>query len=364
MYKAVAGIKSTESNTLNLSLSAINVNTLNISTYKDGPCKTMEKLVAVMNRGSDVIIMSDCRLGKGIEKIRKIMLLGKNNSYNIYANSTRGERGVCIAISRNRNVEIMEEIKDRVYENYLLLRCKVDGKEVLIGGVYGPNINNRQFYRDLIERVEGMGIPSILGGERNTIIDGNVGEENLDLEDRYNIPQKDNGKMLREWIERGEYCEPFRRKYPMAQTMSYIPFRTRRRVNGEWEYTNYGKSRLDFFIISESLYKDVLSVYYGDRLSRDFDHVEAVLRIGKNRKAKESIYIRNETLDRPEIAEIGVLGALDCIATHLLVPNDELRRQVGRLEQIYVEKANVRRGLTLGLVDEDDRVGTTPDCLG
>ncbi len=62
--------------------------------------------------------------------------------------------------------------------------------------------------------------------------------------------------MLREWIERGEYCEPFRRKYPMAQTMSYIPFRTRRRVNGEWEYTNYGKSRLDFFIISESLYKD------------------------------------------------------------------------------------------------------------
>jgi hypothetical protein len=141
----------------------------------------------------------------------------------------------------------------------------------------------------------------------------------------------------------------------MAQTMSYIPFRTRRRVNGEWEYTNYGKSRLDFFIISESLYKDVSSVFYGDRLSRDFDHVEAVLRIGKNRKAKESIYIRNETLDRPEIAEIGVLGALDCIATHLLVPNEELRRQVGILEQIYVEKANIRRGLTLGLVDEDER---------
>jgi hypothetical protein len=28
---------------------------LNISTYKDCPCKTMEKLVAIMNRGSDVI---------------------------------------------------------------------------------------------------------------------------------------------------------------------------------------------------------------------------------------------------------------------------------------------------------------------
>jgi hypothetical protein len=54
----------------------------------------MEKLVAIMNRGSDVIIMTDCRLGKGIEKIRKILLLGKNTSYNLYSNSTRG-RGEC-----------------------------------------------------------------------------------------------------------------------------------------------------------------------------------------------------------------------------------------------------------------------------
>ena len=119
---------------MNLSLSTINVNTLNISTYKDGPCKTMEKLVAIMNRGSDIIIMTDCRLGKGIEKIRKILLLGRNNSYNLYSNSTRGERGVCIAISRNRQVEIIEEVRDTVHENYLLLRCKVDGNEILIGG--------------------------------------------------------------------------------------------------------------------------------------------------------------------------------------------------------------------------------------
>jgi hypothetical protein len=31
----------------------------------------MEKLVAIMNRGSDIIIMTDCRLGKGIEKYVK-----------------------------------------------------------------------------------------------------------------------------------------------------------------------------------------------------------------------------------------------------------------------------------------------------
>ncbi len=59
-----------------------------------------------------------------------------------------------------------------------------------------------------------MGIPSILGGDWNTILDGNVGEENLDLEDRYNIPQKDNGKMLREWIENTLWPKPCR-IYPL-----------------------------------------------------------------------------------------------------------------------------------------------------
>jgi hypothetical protein len=60
-------------------------------------------------------------------------------------------------------------------------------------------------------------------------------------------------------------------------------------------------------------------------------------------------------LERPEIAEIGALGALDCISTHLLVPNEELRRQVGILTQLYVEKSNIRRGVALGLADDEDR---------
>ncbi len=181
----------------------------------------MEKLVAITNRGSDVIL---------IEKVKRILLLGKKTSYELYSNSTRGDRGVCIAISRNRNVEIIEEVKDTVAENYMLLRCKIDNIECILGCVYGPNTNNRAFYRELIDRIEGYGLPTIIGGDFNTVISGERGAENLDLEDRENVPQKENGRILREWIENGNYCEPFRRKYPMANTMSYIPFRTRRRV--------------------------------------------------------------------------------------------------------------------------------------
>jgi hypothetical protein len=99
----------------NLCFSLINVNTLNISTYKEGHCKTVEKLVAITNRGSDIIFMSDCRLGRGVEKIKRILQIGLKTSYNLYTNSTRGDRGVCIAISRDRNVEVLEEVKDSAF---------------------------------------------------------------------------------------------------------------------------------------------------------------------------------------------------------------------------------------------------------
>ncbi len=81
--------------------------------------------------------MSDCRLGRGIEKVRRILQLGTKTSYNLYSNSTKGDRGVCIAISRNRNIEVLEEIRETVFENYLILKCKVDQKEIVIGAVYG-----------------------------------------------------------------------------------------------------------------------------------------------------------------------------------------------------------------------------------
>jgi hypothetical protein len=149
----------------------------------------------------------------------------------------------------------------------------------------------------------------------------------------------------------------------MAQAMSYIPFRTRRRVGDAWVNENYGKSRLDFYIISERLFGEVELVFYGDRLSRDFDHLEAVLRIGKRRKAKEMVYIKNETLDRPEIAEIGALGALDCIVNHLNRPSNELRESVGRLEAMYVEKCNLRRGIELQLRDDEEEVKARIDQI-
>jgi hypothetical protein len=49
---------------------------------------------------------------------------------------------------------------------------KVDKKSIAIGVVYGPNTTNGEFYRELKEKVQNCGMPIILGGDSNTVLDG------------------------------------------------------------------------------------------------------------------------------------------------------------------------------------------------
>jgi len=155
----------TESNYPNLSICSLNVNSLNVSSFKEGGCKTMEKIVAVMRRKCDIIILIDCRLKGSAEKVKKVFRVGKNIQYDLYVNSSRSDRGVCIALNRNRTFVVNEEIKDLHDENYLMLRCTLEGKEFVIGGIYGPNTNNVGFYRSLKNKVENLNLPFILGGD-------------------------------------------------------------------------------------------------------------------------------------------------------------------------------------------------------
>jgi hypothetical protein len=80
-------------------------------------------------------------------------------------------------------------------------------------------------------------------------------------------------------------------------------------------------------------FKDIREKESGDSGGRGGGGIDIhfILASTRKRKAKEKVYIRNETLDRPEISEIGALGALDCISNHLNRPSDELRRYIGRL---------------------------------
>jgi hypothetical protein len=117
------------------------------------------------------------------------------------------------------------------------------------------------------------------------------GKANLDVLNMEGVPQPNNGRILRNWLAERELCDPYREKYQYGREMSRIGFREWK--NEEWQPSKNGKSRIDFFIISKSLYDFVRDVKYDRKLSKEFytekktgekkslfDHIEVILSLG------------------------------------------------------------------------------------
>jgi exonuclease III len=110
-----------ELNKLNLTISSINVNSLNASTLHCANAKGFLKIEGVTGKKADIILISDCRMGGKQNVIEKMFNLTQNGSYKLYSNSTRESRGVAIAINREIIHEVVAEYRDALDENYLNL---------------------------------------------------------------------------------------------------------------------------------------------------------------------------------------------------------------------------------------------------
>jgi len=335
-------------------ISAINVNSLNLSTYrKNKDCRTKIKLRAITERNYDIILMSECRMGKkGVGIVKKEL---DGLGYQLCSQSKQSRRGVAIAIKKNPEISILEEIADKEDENYLLLKCKIKGREMLLGVVYGPG--EKDFYEKLKDLVKSFNLPTILGGDFNTVLDGTAPDQgNLDLP----------GRILHEWLNEGEFCDPYREKYSDGTDMSYLGFRLRRRRDEDEEDKDEedededededeevedvedednddkdkdGKSRRDFFIISRSLLKNVMSVVYDQRLSdivdhkpgKIFDHVEVILSLGMDEHLNRSSGIT----DPKEAIEEATAGCCKCLAECVISQHrrDEKSKQSGNSQE-------------------------------
>ena len=129
---------------LNLTISAVNINSFNISTLGGESNKTFLKIEGITGKKSDIILIVDTRMGKKGKEIEKIMQLSKNGKYKLYSNSTRESRGVAIAIKSSVYHVVYETIKDP-NENFLILKVKIQDKKIALGVIYGPNRNDKEF---------------------------------------------------------------------------------------------------------------------------------------------------------------------------------------------------------------------------
>ncbi len=83
-----------------LNIACINVNSMNLSTLGTGCIKTYTKIEGITAKKSDVIFISDMRLGDKGDRAAQLFNLTRNGNYKLYYNSTRDSRGVGIAVKR------------------------------------------------------------------------------------------------------------------------------------------------------------------------------------------------------------------------------------------------------------------------
>ena len=104
---------------------------------------------------------------------------------------------------------------------------------------------------------------------------------------------------------------------------------------------HYSKARLDFILLSVGLLDKVNVIKYEDRLGRDFDHKEVLLKIGRGEKVATN-NIKESTLKSEGAKLIGLLSFYEMLNEHLRVPEPEIGLIVGRIEAAIKRKEEYR----------------------
>jgi exonuclease III len=226
-------------------VSAQNCNSLNLT----GITSNLDsKLEAITSTKSDIILLSDSRMVnskgvKGSERIRRYLRDNRNRAYDFHYNSTSNGRGVAILIAMSLNTIVNRIWRDQA-ENILVMDISFNGCDITVGSIYGPNNTGREFYRYLNLAIgESVGRYKVIGGDWNTVLDPLPVQHNIDVINMAAVPNLANSTLLREMCEAKELCDPYRVLYPTKRDYWYTPF-------GD---TRKNRSRLDFFLISNSL---------------------------------------------------------------------------------------------------------------
>jgi exonuclease III len=207
----------------------------------------------------------------------------------IFFNSTKNKRGVGILIKQSLPFRIIKQINSED-ENLLALHLALRDKEVLLVSIYGPNGPDPAFFddmSDILNRFANLNV--IIGGDWNATFSAEPVNQNIDCLNMVRLPNINHSNRIFEICESFNLTDPYRILYPDRQDFTYIP-----RYN-----LRQNKSRIDFFLILESLLEVTKNCYVRPTLQNKlFDHLAVTLLLnGTGKKQVERYAISTKELN-------------------------------------------------------------------
>jgi exonuclease III len=145
-------------------------------------------------------------------------------------------RGVAILIKNKLSITVHDEPSD--------MEISEGNSRFVLGVVYGPNTNDEVTYTNLsadLGRFNNNTI--ILGGDWNATLDNSIVNSNIDVINMVNIPSHVRSQRMLNMCQNYNLTDPFRIKFLTRSEFTFVPSAANSR----------NRSRLDFFLVSESL---------------------------------------------------------------------------------------------------------------
>ena len=282
-------------NKINITVSAQNCNSLNISSSNRITCT---KIANIIKLGTDVIFLSDIRLGKRA-----------NDAVNFFSPSYKGlfhssltKRGVGILYKKQLDLTIVSVYRDPE-ENIILIKCLISEVEIILGSIYGPNVDDNRVFLENIEIFlrSHPGVPVIIGGDWNMTVSCLPADINPDTFRMNSIPSAVRSTWLSETMQNFSLIDPFRLLSPNYNDYSYQPFGNIRN----------NRSRIDFFLVSQGLGERVRKAEILNNFSRkSFDHRPIFVQLGKSRPRGRPT-INNRIVSHPLLYFIALLAVYE-----------------------------------------------------
>ena len=311
------------------------------------------KLYSIVKNKDEVIFLSDIRLNSanqisGLNDLKKkLSFLG----YNLHYNSGKSSRGVGILISRKLKYTVLREFGDEE-DNILLLDVEILGKKFTLGSIYGPNEDDMPFFETLKEGIKNFKNSNvIIGGDWNLTWDSSDINLNIDVVNMANIPSRRRSEKLRSICIELNLLDPYRIFYPTRKEYTYIP--------SAIGLTN--RSRLDFFIVSESVLSKTINCSIPHSLtSTVFDHKPVYLST-KRKKIIHKQNINDLILDDPDLDSYVRVAVYETYLQHAQI-NDtlsEVQRNaiLNSIGQISVLQHRIRSASSTIAMGEGNELG-------